>query len=460
MATLTTLLVRATVDPHVVLDAATQRTIWALGARDVALRAALAACPQLDDSLRTDVAACPEVTVRRAFMARTDLRSDEIEATVAVETRSTVLVQAATETTSADLLRVLATKGGQRLQQAVALNPAADDATRLAAGRKLLDRERLGKLSSSVQLLLAESIESRRYALTESHSAETLALALPLLPVTDGVDTDAVLARALRLLQSVANDPERAGRLAGQLARLRWLTGPAFGDELQAQLEKIRDSSRWTLWTVNEAFKDLGRSEADLRADFDRLWSPVLLVREATDRVQLESTQLSIAPWYAGAASGAYGLLLALALLENPVTPLRLLRDAVRQSPELRARAQVPALRSVRLDAALMAASFELDEKLLADVDVAAVAQAAAAESFWDHMLVRHLVESGRLGPAELVEIPLAALPPVLPSSALQSLVSYLGHRTADTAWLEAALTLSAGFDGRLDDLVSMVDCV
>ena len=460
MATLTTLLKRAALDPNVALDASAQRTIWELGARDVELRAALAYRPQLDSELRSEVAAFQAVEVRRAFMSRTDLTDDEIATLVSVETRSTVLVQVATETTSGELLATLSRKGGQRLQQAVALNPAADDDTRMRAGRKFLDRERHGRLSSAVQILLAECLPARRYALVESESVETLILGLPLLPVTEDVDASVVLARGLERVRASRFDPERAGRLGCALARVSWLADETFASELALALDEVKDSSRWTNWSVTDAVRTLAAGEAALRREFERVWEPVKLVRECSDAEQLRDANLSIHSWYAGGLHGTYGLLLALELLKNPATPLLLLRDALRQSPELRLRAKVPTRRSVRLDAALLASSYEVDEWLLAGVDVAAVTRAAAAESFWDPMLVGHLVASGRLGPQELAEIPLSALPETLPSEAVQALVAQLGQRTADPEWLEAALTLSSGFDGRFGDLISLVDCV
>jgi uncharacterized protein YdbL (DUF1318 family) len=445
----------------VVLDTAAQSAVWHLGAQAPELRAALAARPQLDPALRAEVAACTLVEVRRAFMARTDLSAAEVAQVVDGETRSTVLVQVASETTSSKLLAALSTKGGLKLQQAVALNPASSDEVRLAAGRKLLTSSRLNyRVLPAVQLLLAECVPARRFALLESRSLPVLTLALPLLPGTDDVDSSAVFARALALAAEHTSSVEEFGQLAHALSKLSWLASSEQKAKLAELMERVSNGHRWNVYAVSQAQKELKQPEAVQRAAFDRMWSPVLAARAASDAHEMESAALVVHSGYAGNFQSTFGLLTALALLANPVTPLELLCASVRQNQELRRRVSLPSQRNPRIDAALLATSYELDEVLLASVDVSAVVKEAAAEGFWDPRLVAHLVASGRLGPADLAKIPLSALPATMPSSALQTLVSGLGSRTSDPAWLEAALALSASFDGPLSDLVELVDCV
>lgn len=458
MATLSTVLERAVRNPHVPLEADAQRAVWQLGERAPRLRAALAASARLDPQMRHVVASEREVSVRQAFLSRADLSAEEIGEAVRAEKRTSVLVQVAAETQNPELLQTLAGKGGKRLQLTVALNPAAADDVRLAAAQELLssDQSLSWRLRRPVQILLAECVPARRFVLNTSTNYELLVVALPLAAVTDGVDVKAVLQRVLDLASGHAGSWS-ANTLLSNLAQYRWQMSPQSRKELASLAER---SSR-NDYSTSQLRRTLQTPEDKQRREYLSLVEAVTVCRDSRDPAKLVQASSQLRAWHSELNS-MFSLLGTLALLQNPATPLGVLGEAFAQNSdvELRRRLSLPAHRSDRTDAVLLATSYEVDPALLASVDVDEVIELVSADSCWSGLLVQNLVKTGRLTSANLDRVPLASLPDELPAEVLKLLTAQLGARIADPAWLQAALALSSQFDGCFADLVGLIDCV
>jgi hypothetical protein len=470
MASLLALLEQAVADASVVLDAASQHTAFALSTRSESLRAALARRPDLEADLREAIAADDSIMVRRAFLSRADLTGEEITTLVAKERRTTLLQEVAACAQDPELLRIMSTKRGKGLQREVALNPATPDDARLVAakfalsGRSVSYRDR-----SDLSFLLASSPSVCRWAIESGEAPALQAMALPLLPLLDGVDVPQAFDRVIDRMQALSPEDRYSSYSSGgntsevvvAACQLSWLMTSEQLDRFRSSLGRMIDEL--PQWSGHSLRAEQGRlSDAGVarrRTEAAKVLDLVEVCETSTSAEELTSAAAQLTSTYSYGASALLSRA-TMSLLGNPAAPLQALYSMVRYHTAARKHAERQAETSPRMAALVLALGHALPAHAAAKVPLSAVLEAADADGFWPPALVATLLRSPQLHAQVLLRAPLEHLPVEMPSTALQQLVDSLGERTSDLQWLEMALSLSTSWSGRLSELVELTDLI
>lgn len=469
MATLIEILVRAVSDVKVALPSDTQHSIFALSAKSPELRAALAVREDLDPEVRSRLSEDASFECRHAFLSRMDLSESELAALVTKERRTTLLRSVAESSGSPEVLRSMAGKRGLGLQRAVALNPASPSDVRLEAAKFAFGgKDSLSyKDRSAVNAMLADSVAILSWVLRSGESPALLRSAVPFIPYADKEDADCALALAVDMLGDNVQG-WRVGygdnhELAEAVVRVAYVMEPGLLDRFRdIYAGVIKDMPDWRAHTMRANLSKLDASYVSSAA------SSAQAVRARLDLCRFSSNADEVeraAGELFGTSASMFGTdhamatAAAVALMRNEATPLSVLHRAASVfgwnfSPMVVSRAAG----SPRLVALMMSRGMPVPEKVLRSVEMSDVMDAAAAEGFWTKPLVLSLLDDPQLVSRVVAEVPVTFLPAEMPSHALGGFVSLLGDRAADPQWMEMALSLSGGWEGRLGELVDLAD--
>lgn len=469
------MLEKAVGDRHVMLDAASQRTVFELSRNSKDLRAALASRGDLIAELREELSADDTYEVRLAFLRRSDLSDDEVSRLVVKERRTTLLRSLADVSNDPDVLRILSGKKGVALQRSVALNPATPDDARLTSVKHTLSgrSEVHYKDRGEFAVLVADSPAILSWALTDDEALPLVPMALPMLPYTDVVPVAETLDRFIGMISEAAKQVSThdyrggsaLGDLANSLANMAWLMSEEQLELFSVALEQlIADVPEWRTYSLRSARDRLDPRRVQQAADAAfEIGEMLKICRSSSSREDVETAAQRVMSSLGYSAASTVVATATLALVRNEATPLETLYQAARSGgwsmmSALSRSATGPDGLSPRMAALLLALGHPMVEQQ--DLPLKDVFEVASADGFWPRNLVAVLLGDDEVAGEVLRQAPLDSIPQHVPLSALQALVGILGERTSDRRWLETALSLSSSWSGRLSELVELADSI